>query len=59
MVVALNPFKYLPIYDQKTIDKYVSRSAFDPKLEPHIFALADNVYADLKFRGKDQVRSAP
>lgn len=33
----------MSIYDQKTIDKYLSRSNFDPKLEPHIYALADNV----------------
>ena len=43
VVISLNPFKQMSIYDQKTIDKYLSRSNFDPKLEPHIYALADNV----------------
>ena len=40
---------------QKTLDKYRGRSAFDPKLPPHIFALADNVFTDMVFRGRDQV----
>lgn len=55
VVISLNPFKQMSIYDQKTIDKYLSRSNFDPKLEPHIYALADNVFTDMKFRGRDQV----
>eukprot|EP00041_Stephanoeca_diplocostata_P032668 m.1054505 g.1054505 ORF g.1054505 m.1054505 type:complete len:1013 (+) comp24189_c0_seq2:178-3216(+) len=55
VVISMNPFKDLPIYDQKTIDKYRGRSAFDPKLPPHIFALADNVFSDMKWRGRDQV----
>lgn len=55
VVISMNPFKDLPIYDQVTIDKYRGRSAFDPKLPPHIFALADNVFSDMKWRGRDQV----
>eukprot|EP00039_Didymoeca_costata_P012699 m.184053 g.184053 ORF g.184053 m.184053 type:complete len:928 (+) comp15556_c0_seq2:1512-4295(+) len=55
VVIAVNPFKRLPIYDTKTLEKYMARSAFDPKLEPHIFALADNAFTDMKFRGRDQV----
>lgn len=34
---------------------YRGRSAFDPKLKPHIFALADNVFNDMRYRGRDQV----
>lgn len=37
------------------LHRYQGRSAFDPKLQPHIFALADNVFNDMKFRGRDQV----
>eukprot|EP00038_Savillea_parva_P000944 m.100093 g.100093 ORF g.100093 m.100093 type:complete len:1206 (+) comp10335_c1_seq1:121-3738(+) len=55
VVISMNPFKDLPIYDEATIAKYRGRSAFDPKLAPHIFALADNVFSDMTFRGRDQV----
>ncbi|EGD77017.1 hypothetical protein PTSG_07359 [Salpingoeca rosetta] len=55
VVIAVNPFKELPIYDATYVEKYRGRSAFDPKLQPHIFALADNVFNDMKYRGRDQV----
>eukprot|EP00730_Choanoeca_flexa_P005615 TRINITY_DN11985_c2_g1_i3.p1 TRINITY_DN11985_c2_g1~~TRINITY_DN11985_c2_g1_i3.p1 ORF type:complete len:1188 (+),score=415.45 TRINITY_DN11985_c2_g1_i3:134-3697(+) len=55
VVVAMNPFKSLPIYDDATIQKYQGRSAFDPKLKPHIYALADNAFNDMRYRGRDQV----
>eukprot|EP00054_Salpingoeca_dolichothecata_P022835 m.150677 g.150677 ORF g.150677 m.150677 type:complete len:1003 (+) comp24477_c0_seq2:92-3100(+) len=55
VVVSVNPFRNLPIYDDATINKYRGRSAFDPKLPPHIYALADNVFNDMKYRGRDQV----
>ena len=29
--------------------------AFDPKLPPHIYALADNAFSDMRWRGRDQV----
>jgi myosin heavy subunit len=38
VVVAINPFADLPIYTQAYIDKYRGRSAFDPKLQPHMYA---------------------
>lgn len=37
VVVSINPFRELPIYNQETIDKYRGRSAFDPKLVPHMY----------------------
>ncbi|EDQ87053.1 uncharacterized protein MONBRDRAFT_33469 [Monosiga brevicollis MX1] len=55
VVIAVNPFKSLNIYDDKTIEEYRGRSAFDPKLKPHIFSLADNAFNDMKYRGRDQV----
>lgn len=55
VVISVNPFNNLPIYDQATIDKYRGRSAFDPKLQPHIYALADNAFSDMKWRARDQV----
>ena len=55
VVISVNPYKNLPIYDAATIEKYRGRSAFDPKLPPHIFALADNCFSDMKYRSRDQV----
>eukprot|EP00039_Didymoeca_costata_P005765 m.84380 g.84380 ORF g.84380 m.84380 type:complete len:1004 (+) comp12964_c0_seq1:176-3187(+) len=55
VVISVNPFKNLPIYDQATIDKYRGRSAFDPKLPPHVYALADNVFSDMRWRARNQV----
>ena len=55
VVIAVNPFRELPIYTSEYVDKYRGRSAFDPKLQPHIFALADNVFNDMRYRGRDQV----
>ena len=55
VVIAMNPFRPLPIYTEEYVRKYNGRSAFDPKLAPHIFALADNVFSDMKFRSRDQV----
>ena len=51
----MNPFNTLPIYDNATIEKYRGRNAFDPKLPPHIYALADNAFSDMRWRGRDQV----
>ncbi len=36
VVVSTNPFRELPIYGPETIAKYRGRSAFDPKLQPHM-----------------------
>jgi len=56
VVISVNPFRNLPdFYDDAAIERYRGRSAFDPKLPPHVFALADNVFSDLKYRGRDQV----
>ena len=48
ILTAARRLQDLPIYDDLTISKYRGRSAFDPKLPPHIFALADNVFSDMK-----------
>jgi hypothetical protein len=37
VVISVNPFRELPIYDKASIDKYRGRSAFDPKLSPHMY----------------------
>eukprot|EP00055_Hartaetosiga_balthica_P007144 m.24170 g.24170 ORF g.24170 m.24170 type:complete len:997 (-) comp5625_c0_seq1:1821-4811(-) len=55
VIVAVNPFRALDIYSDEYVEKFRGRSAFDPKLQPHIFALADNVFNDMRYRGNDQV----
>ena len=105
--MSINPFRELPLYTHEMIEKYRGRSAFDPKLPPHMcvffsalslpcllkghftfgfslisppiilfpllssfifffppspfayplnsFALADTVFNDMRYRGRDQV----
>jgi myosin heavy subunit len=46
ILVAVNPFRDLPIYSQEWIDRY--RSSTDQRsLPPHIFLTADNAYNSL------------
>jgi myosin heavy subunit len=52
VVVSLNPFKNLPIYTDKIIDQYRSRSPFENP--PHIYALADAVYRSMREEMRDQ-----
>jgi myosin-1 len=40
VVLSVNPFRNLPIYDADSVAKYRGRSAFDPKLPPHMCALS-------------------
>ncbi|XP_019863708.1 PREDICTED: unconventional myosin-VIIa-like [Amphimedon queenslandica] len=42
ILVALNPYKVLPIYDQEHIHKYTNKRIGEEP--PHIFAIADNAY---------------
>ena len=37
--------------------RFQGRSAFDPKLKPHLYSLADNAFNDMRYRGRDQVGS--
>jgi myosin heavy subunit len=52
ILVALNPFKLLPIYTPEVLDKYKDRGSRNQP--PHIFAIADNAYANLLADFKDQ-----
>ncbi|KAF6095663.1 myosin IXB [Phyllostomus discolor] len=42
ILVAVNPFKFLPIYNPKYVKMYENHQL--GKLEPHVFALADVAY---------------
>ncbi|XP_072289443.1 unconventional myosin-Ih isoform X2 [Eucyclogobius newberryi] len=42
LLVSLNPYKELDIYNQKQMDIYMGVNFFE--LPPHIYALADNAY---------------
>ncbi|XP_023563390.1 unconventional myosin-IXb isoform X1 [Octodon degus] len=42
ILVAINPFKFLPIYNPKYVKLYENQRL--GKLEPHVFALADVAY---------------
>lgn len=50
--VALNPFKLLPIYTPEVLDKY--KEGGSRHQPPHIFAIADNAYANLLADFRDQ-----
>lgn len=43
ILIALNPFKFYPIYNPKYVKLYQNRK-LGPNLPPHIFAVADTAY---------------
>ncbi|XP_057322308.1 unconventional myosin IC isoform X2 [Microplitis mediator] len=52
VLVSVNPYKWLPIYDTSTIEYYERRNFFEAP--PHIFALADTAYRALTKENRDQ-----
>ena len=42
ILVAVNPYRRLPIYDGETIERYKGQKIGD--LPPHVFAVSDNAY---------------
>ncbi|XP_033321670.2 unconventional myosin 61F isoform X4 [Megalopta genalis] len=52
VLVSVNPYKKLPIYDPATIQYYHGRNFFEAP--PHIFALADTAYQSLSKENLDQ-----
>lgn len=53
ILVSVNPFRYLPIYNPKFADLYRSRQLGDSALRPHVFAVADDAY-NCMVRAKQQ-----
>ena len=49
VVVSVNPYRPMSIYDRPYIQDYKGREMFER--EPHIFALADAVYRNVKRTG--------
>ncbi|XP_048844324.1 unconventional myosin-IXb-like isoform X2 [Brienomyrus brachyistius] len=52
MLVAVNPFKFLPIYNPKSVKEYEGRPLGE--LEPHVFAVADVAYRAMLQRHRNQ-----
>lgn len=52
VLVSVNPYKKLPIYNPETIQYYHRRNFFEAP--PHIFALADTAYQSLSKENRDQ-----
>uniref|UniRef100_H2YRX1 Myosin VIIA n=1 Tax=Ciona savignyi TaxID=51511 RepID=H2YRX1_CIOSA len=51
ILVAVNPYQELPLYDIDAIRKYTKRKLGEP---PHIFAIADNAYNNMLRSKQDQ-----
>lgn len=58
-LVAINPYKKLPIYEQKILTNFHKQlkgsQNQDSRLPPHIFAIAENTYRNLLENRKDQL----
>ncbi|XP_049574124.1 unconventional myosin-IXAa isoform X4 [Syngnathus scovelli] len=52
ILIVINPFKFLPIYNPKYVKMYDNHSLGD--LEPHIYAVADVAYHAMLQRQKNQ-----
>ena len=52
ILVAINPYKVLPIYNQEYILRYTNKRIGEEL--PHIFAIADNAYHFMSREMKNQ-----
>ncbi|XP_004694932.1 PREDICTED: unconventional myosin-VIIb [Condylura cristata] len=52
ILVAVNPFQALPLYTLEQVQLYYNRHVGE--MPPHIFAIADNCYFNMKKNKKDQ-----
>eukprot|EP01137_Pigoraptor_chileana_P012033 Opistho-2@63822 len=52
ILIALNPYRELKVYDAATIEKYRGKSL--GVLPPHVFAIADAAYRDMKVTKQSQ-----
>lgn len=51
VVVSVNPYSTLDIYNQSVIDDYKGKEMYERP--PHIFALADDAYKSMKRKAQD------
>lgn len=54
ILIAVNPFKFLPIYNPKYVRLYQNQR-IGPILPPHIFAIADNAFYCMLKEKRNQV----
>jgi len=52
ILVAVNPFKLLPIYNPEIVDAFVKNGGRN--MSPHVFGVADDAYRNLTGFGKNQ-----
>ncbi|CAG2227378.1 MYO1 [Mytilus edulis] len=51
VVVSVNPYKPVDIYNKNYVDEYKGREIYERP--PHIFALADSAYTTMKRKSRD------
>lgn len=51
VVVSVNPYRAMNIYNRDTVEQYKGRELYERP--PHLFAIADAAYKAMKRRNKD------
>lgn len=52
VLISVNPYKEIDIYDSKTVKEYNKKHFFE--VPPHVFAITNNAYTSLKEENRDQ-----
>ena len=52
VLISVNPFKQIPIFDQNYIDQYNGKYPYEEP--PHVYALAETAYKNMKNNGDSQ-----
>ena len=53
ILIAVNPYKAIPIFSPGYVDKYFNQGAAD-QLPPHVYELANNAYKNMSINKMDQ-----